>query len=67
MSTVTKNKTIAVARHYVYAAVAAVLTLYLSGNENPKDLALAALAAVAGPLLGYLDPKNVNYGINSTK
>jgi hypothetical protein len=55
----------AIVSTYARAAVAAVLTLYLSGNTDIKALATAALAAVAGPLLKALDSSATEFGRGS--
>jgi len=47
------------------AAAAAVIALYLAGVTDPKQLASAALAGVAGPLLKYLDPSATQFGKGS--
>jgi hypothetical protein len=60
-----KEKLIAIASTYVRAAIAAVIALYLAGETNPKNLATAALAAVAGPVLKALDPKATEFGRGS--
>lgn len=52
----------AVLATYLRAAVAAVIALYLAGEQDPKSLALAGVAAVAGPLLKALDPKAKEFG-----
>ena len=59
------NKVKAVVASYLRAAVAAVIALYLAGVTDPKDLALAAVAAVAGPILKALDPKAPEFGRGS--
>jgi len=59
------NKAKEVAATYLRAAVAAVIALYLAGVTDPKDLALAAVAAVAGPILKALDPKAPEFGRGS--
>lgn len=59
------NKAKAVVATYLRAAVAAVIALYLAGVTDPKDLALAAVAAVAGPILKALDPKAPEFGRGS--
>lgn len=43
---------------YARAALAAVITLAVTGNLNPHDLAMAALAAIAPPLLRWLNPND---------
>ena len=53
----------AVVLSYVRAAAAAVLALYLTGNVDPKALAMAALAAVAGPVLKALDKSAKDFGL----
>jgi hypothetical protein len=60
-----KNKLKAVAATYLRAAVAAVIALYLAGVTDPKALATAGLAAIAGPLLKALDPKATEFGRGS--
>ena len=47
---------------YLRAAIAAVLALYLSGVTDPKSLLMAGVAAVAGPVLKALDPKETTFG-----
>ena len=59
------NKLNAVVSTYLRAAIAAVIALFLAGVTDPKDLLLAGLAAVAGPILKALDPKATEFGIGS--
>jgi len=47
---------------YLRAGVASVLALYLAGVTDPKALAAAGVAAIAGPLLKALDPKATEFG-----
>jgi hypothetical protein len=47
---------------YLRAGVASVIALYLAGVTDPKALATAGIAAIAGPLLKALDPKNAEFG-----
>ena len=44
------------------AAAAAVVAIYMTGETNPKTLAAAALAGVAGPVLKWLDPSATEFG-----
>lgn len=60
-----KNKVKAVVATYLRAGVASVLALYLAGVTDPKALATAGIAAVAGPLLKAMDPKAVEFGRGS--
>ena len=50
---------------YLRAAVASVLALYLAGVTDPKALASAGIAAIAGPVLKWLDPKATEFGRGS--
>ena len=47
---------------YLRAGVASVIALYLAGVTDPKALATAGIAAIAGPLLKALDPKATECG-----
>ena len=60
-----KDKLKAIVTSYVRAAFAAVLALYLAGTTDLKTLALAGVAAVAGPVLKALDPSATEFGRNS--
>ena len=59
------TKVKAVLASYVRAAAAAVLTLYLAGTTDLKALAMAGIAAVAGPVLKALDPSATEFGRGS--
>ena len=47
------------------AAAAAVVAIYMTGETNPKTLAAAALAGVAGPVLKWRDPSATDFGRGS--
>lgn len=47
------------------ASAAAVVAIYMTGETNPKTLAAAALAGVAGPVLKWLDPSAAEFGRGS--
>jgi hypothetical protein len=53
------------ARSWFRAAAAAVVAIYMTGETNPKTLAAAALAGVAGPVLKWLDPSATDFGRGS--
>jgi hypothetical protein len=57
-----KNKLAAIASTYFRAAVAAMLALVLVGKTDPKEILLAGVAAVAGPILKALDPSAKDFG-----
>jgi len=58
-----KQTLIAVGSTYLRAAVAAVLAMYMAGITDPKVLANAFVAALAGPLLKALQPNEKEFGI----
>jgi hypothetical protein len=60
-----KAKLIAIASTYFRAAFAAVTALYLAGETDPKALALAFVAAFAGPVLKALDTNSPEFGRGS--
>lgn len=50
---------------WLRASIAAVLALYLNGETDPKKLAAAFIAGIAGPALKFLNPKDLSYGLKS--
>ena len=60
-----KNKLKAIAATYLRAGIASIIALYLAGVTDPKALATAGIAAIAGPLLKALDPKAAEFGRGS--
>jgi len=52
----------AIGATYLRAALSAVAALYMSGVTDPKMLLNAAIAAVLGPILRALNPKDAAYG-----
>ena len=60
-----KNKLKAIAATYLRAGIASVIALYLAGVTDPKALAAAGIAAIAGPLLKALDPNSTEFGKGS--
>jgi hypothetical protein len=59
------TKAKAVLLSYARAAAASALALFINGNTDFKALAVAALAAVAGPALKALDPNSTEFGVGS--
>jgi hypothetical protein len=57
----------AAAASYGRTAVSAALGMYLAGHTDPKSIGLAALGAVAGPLLRALNPKDASFGVGASK
>jgi hypothetical protein len=60
-----KEKALAIATTYGRAAVAGVVALYLAGENDPKKLGYAFIAAFLGPILKALDPKATEFGKGS--
>ena len=60
-----KKKLEALATTYLRAGIASIIALYLAGVTDPKALATAGIAAIAGPLLKALDPKATEFGRGS--
>ena len=58
-----KEKALAMAQSWARASASAVLALYISGITDPKVLANAFLAGLAGPLLKALQPNEKEFGI----
>jgi hypothetical protein len=58
-----KEQALAAGSSYLRAAVAAVLAMYMAGITDPKVLANAFLAALAGPLLKALQPNEKEFGV----
>ena len=57
------EKALAVLASYGRSFFAAALALYMTGNTNPKDLAMAGVAAVAPVLLRALNPNDKSFGV----
>ena len=60
-----QKKLVEIGKTYLRAGFSAVFALYLAGETNPKNLGMAAIAAVVGPVLKALDPKSTQFGIGS--
>jgi len=59
------TKAKAILLSYARAAAAAALAMFINGNTDFKALAVAALAAVAGPALKALDASSPEFGRGS--
>jgi hypothetical protein len=60
-----KEQALAAGSSYLRAAVAAVVAMYMAGITDPKVLANAFVAALAGPLLKALQPNEKEFGVKS--
>lgn len=52
---------------WLRASLAAVIALYLNGETDPKKLAAAFVAGIAGPAMKFLNPKDPAYGLGAAK
>jgi hypothetical protein len=52
---------------YLRAGIASVLALVVAGATDPKQLAIAFIAAFAGPVIKWLDPSETAFGIGAGK
>jgi len=52
---------------YARTAISAGIAMYMAGHTDAKSIGMAALGAVAGPLLRALNPKDGSFGIGATK
>jgi hypothetical protein len=57
------EKALAVLASYGRSFFAAALALYMTGNTDPKDLAMAGVAAVAPVILRALNPNDKSFGL----
>ena len=57
----------AIVASYARSAIAAALGMYMAGHTDTKSLGMAALGAVAGPLLRALNPKDGSFGLGAVK
>ena len=61
------KKVQAVVASYARTGVSAALAMYMAGHTDAKSIGMAALGAVAGPLLRALNPKDTAFGIGASK
>ena len=52
----------ALAASWARSSVAGMLAVYLTGNTNPKDLAMGLVAGVIPALARWANPKDVAFG-----
>jgi len=53
----------AAAASYARSAVAGCLAVYLTGNTNPKDLAMGLIAGIVPVLSRWANKNDVSFGI----
>ena len=52
----------AAAASYARSAVAGCLAVYLTGNTNPKDLAMGLIAGIVPLLARWANPNDASFG-----
>ena len=52
---------------YGRSALAGALAVYMTGETDPKKLAMGLLAGVAPVLMRYANPKDVTFGAKSSE
>jgi hypothetical protein len=57
------DKAKAIAASWGRSFLAAVLTLYMAGVNDPKTLLMAGIAAIAPVVLRYLNPNDKSFGV----
>jgi hypothetical protein len=57
------DKAKAIAASWGRSFLAAVLTLYMAGVNDPKTLLMAGVAAIAPVVLRYLNPNDKSFGV----
>jgi len=53
----------AIAASWLRSSIAGALAVYMSGNTNPKDLALGLVAGIVPVLARWANPKDVTFGV----
>ena len=57
------NQAKAIAASYLRSSIAGALAVYMSGNTNPKDLALGLVAGIVPVLARWANPKDSAFGV----
>jgi len=52
----------ALAASWARSSVAGMLAVYMTGNQNPKDLAMGLIAGLVPMLARWANPKDVAFG-----
>jgi hypothetical protein len=53
----------AIAASYLRSSIAGALAVYMTGNTNPKDLALGLVAGIVPVLARWANPKDSTFGV----
>ena len=52
----------AIAASWIRSSVAGALAVYLTGNTNPRDLAMGLVAGIVPVLARWANPNDINFG-----
>ena len=53
----------AMAASWLRSSMAGALAVYMTGNTNPKDLAMGLIAGIVPVLARWANPNDVSFGI----
>lgn len=56
------NQAKAIAASWLRSSIAGALAVYMTGNTNPKDLAMGLIAGIVPVLARWANPKDVAFG-----
>jgi hypothetical protein len=56
------NQARAIAASYLRSSIAGALAVWMSGNTNPKDLAMGLVAGIVPVLARWANPKDKAFG-----
>ena len=51
---------------WLRSSLAGALAVYMSGNQNPKDLAMGFVAGLVPALIRFCNPKDATFGIKKS-
>jgi hypothetical protein len=57
----------AIAASYGRSALAGMLAVFMTGEQDPKKLAMGLLAGIAPVLMRYANPNDVTFGAKSSE
>ena len=57
------NQAKALAASWLRSSIAGAIAVYMSGNTNPKDLALGLVAGIVPVLARWANPKDSAFGV----
>jgi hypothetical protein len=59
-----KKQLEAMATSWLRSALAGALAVYMTGNTNPKDLAMGLVAGLVPLAMRFANPKDASFGIH---